>query len=77
QNCLRPPCVVWWVRFPRSPANLMFSIHHSSSNTHSLLFIFDETEGDREDETVFVQNLQIQSFGGFLLCVKVLESMGE
>jgi hypothetical protein len=20
QNCLRPACRVWWVRFPRSPA---------------------------------------------------------
>lgn len=22
QNCLRPACQVWWVRFPHSPANL-------------------------------------------------------
>jgi hypothetical protein len=22
QNCLRPACQVWWVRFPRSPAKI-------------------------------------------------------
>ncbi len=45
QNCLRPACQVWWVRFPRSPANpniygfLTTSFIHRPEGTRSF-FIF-------------------------------------